>query len=47
MGSINETLAGLDVLSENEIISDVLFEELMARCENISKQLGGFKSCLK
>jgi len=47
IGSVNETLAGLDVLRDNKIISEELFEKILLQCENISKQLGGFKKCLK
>ncbi len=47
IGSINETLAGLDVLKDNKIISEELFEKLLLKCENISKQLGGFKKHIK
>ncbi len=47
IGFINETLAGLDVLKDNKIISEELFEKLLLKCENISKQLGGFKKHIK
>ena len=47
IGSINETLAGLDVLKDNKIISEELFEKLLLKCENISKQLGGFEKHIK
>jgi four helix bundle protein len=47
IGSVNETLAGLDVLRDNRIISEELFERLLLQCKEISKQLGGFKKHLK
>ena len=47
IGSINETLAGLDVLKDNKIISEELFKKLLLKCENISRQLGGFKKHIK
>ena len=47
IGSINETLAGLDVLKDNKIISKELFDKLLEKCKNISKQLGGFKKHIK
>jgi four helix bundle protein len=47
IGSVNETLAGLDVLKDNSLIGDELFQGMMMRCEDISKQLGGFKKRLK
>ncbi|MFA6097533.1 MAG: four helix bundle protein [Candidatus Paceibacterota bacterium] len=47
IGSTNETLAGLDVLRHNKIISEEMFEKLLKKCESISKQLGGFKKYIK
>ena len=47
IGSVNETLAGLDVLKDNKIISEELFNKLLLKCKEISKQLGGFKKQIK
>lgn len=47
VGSVNETLAGLDVLRDNKIISETTFSKLLMQCENISRQLGGFYKHLK
>ncbi|MBU3965447.1 four helix bundle protein [Patescibacteria group bacterium] len=47
IGSVNETLAGLDVLKDNKIISEELFKKLFENCKSISKQLGGFKKHIK
>ncbi len=47
IGSINETLAGLDVLKDNKIISEESFKKLFENCKSISKQLGGFKKHIK
>lgn len=47
IGSTNETLAGLDVLKDNKIISEELFVRLLEKCKSISKQLGGFKKHIK
>ncbi len=47
IGSINETLAGLDVLKDSKIISKESFERLFEKCKSISKQLGGFKKHIK
>jgi four helix bundle protein len=47
IGSINETLAGLDVLRDNKIIPEELFRKLFEDCKSISRQLGGFKKHIK
>lgn len=46
-GSVNETLAGLDVLKDNRIISEESFNKLFENCKSIAKQLGGFKKHIK
>jgi four helix bundle protein len=43
IGSINETVAGLDVLLRNGYITKEKFNSLLKKLESISKQLGGFK----
>jgi len=43
LGSINETVAALDLALENNLISNSQFEELLEKLHNIAKQLGGFK----
>ncbi len=47
IGSINETLAGLDVLKDNKVVSEELFNKLFESCKSISRQLGGFKKHIK
>lgn len=47
IGSVNETLAGLDVLKDNKIVSEKNFQELLLKCQNITRRLGGFKKHLK
>ena len=47
IGSVNETLAGLDVLKDNKIISEELFNKLFLKHQEIFKQLGGFKKQIK
>lgn len=47
LGSINETIAGIDLAYGNDLISKNKFEELTEKLKNISKQLVGFKKkCL-
>ncbi|MBI5912980.1 four helix bundle protein [Candidatus Azambacteria bacterium] len=47
MGSTNETLAVIDVLSDLRIADEKKMEEAEKLCVSISKQLGGFKKKLK
>ena len=46
LGSVNETLAGADVLCDNQLISRGKFEEIRQMLYSISSQLGGFKKKL-
>lgn len=46
LGSVNETLAGADVLRENKFITSIEFNELYQKLASISNQLGGFKKKL-
>lgn len=47
IGSIYETIAGLDLAYDNNLISNKEFEELITKCKNIARQLGGFKRKIK
>jgi len=47
LGSVNETLAALDVFQENDFISKEEFSEGYKMLYSISNQLGGFKKKLK
>lgn len=47
LGSLNETLAAVDILKSNKLITDNEFNEIFRRIDNISNQLGGFKKQLK
>jgi four helix bundle protein len=42
LGSVNETVAGLDVAFTNRFISQEDFSRLVQNAEYIAKQLGGF-----
>ena len=46
IGSLNETVAGMDVLLENKFINEDDFNIIISKAESISKQLGGFKKTL-
>lgn len=46
VGSINETLAGVDILKDNQFIEVEEFEEVRARLLSIASQIGGFKKKL-
>ncbi|HWR72298.1 MAG TPA: four helix bundle protein [Nitrospirota bacterium] len=46
LGSLNETVAGVDVLLDNGLITSELFGDVVQKAEAISKQLGGFKKKL-
>lgn len=46
VGSLNETLAGLDVLLYNKLISQEEFDSGFKMIGSISSQLGGFKKTL-
>lgn len=43
LGSVNETLAGIDVLRDNKFITESEFLEVCQLLESVSRQLGGFK----
>ncbi len=43
IGSINETVAALDVLLISKIVNKGDFEVIFGKFESISRQLGGFK----
>jgi len=46
LGSVNETIAGLDSLLRLEHLSKEEFEAFFAKYTSVSKQLGGFKKKL-
>ena len=47
LGSAYETLAGIDVLKDNELITKEEFSEVYNQLYSISNQLGGFKKRLR
>ena len=47
LGSINESLACLDIALDNSLISKSSFEECMKITESIAKQLGGLSKKLR
>lgn len=47
LGSVNETLAGVDVLFGNNLITSEEFHGIYSQCESIASQLGGFKKKLR
>lgn len=46
MGSCYETIAGLDLASNNDLISKESFNNLSEKLRSIARQLGGFKKKL-
>lgn len=46
VGSINETLAGVDILQDNQFIDTQEFEEVRTKLLSIASQIGGFKKRL-
>ena len=46
MGSLNETMAGLDLAHDHRLLSTKEFEKLKTDLLNIGRQLGGFKKKL-
>lgn len=47
LGSVNETLAGIDVLRDNKLITQCEFDEAYQFLYSISNQLGGLKKKLQ
>lgn len=47
LGSLYETLAGMDSLRINKFISEEEFDKVRNTIESIARQLGGFKKKLK
>lgn len=47
LGSVDETIAGLEVSLELKLISQKQFEHFLTSYEAISRQLGGFSKYLK
>lgn len=47
LGSVNETLASMDIFKENGFITSEEFSDIYDRLYSISNQLGGFKKKLK
>ena len=46
LGSINETVAGLDIMLSESLIRNDIFEKYLNKAEIIAKQLGGFSKKL-
>ena len=46
LGSLYEILAAIDVLKDNNLISNEEFDKLFKKIDEISNQLGGFKKKL-
>jgi four helix bundle protein len=46
LGSINETMAGLDCLLKLDCLDEGTFQRVFQKYESISRQLGGFKKKL-
>lgn len=46
LGSLFEVLAAVDVLKENNFVSEEEFDTVLSMVDNISRQLGGFKKTL-
>ena len=46
LGSLNETVAVIDIFRDNKLITEVKFQEIKAKLEGIANQLGGFKKKL-
>lgn len=47
LGSVHETVAAIDVLKDNQLITGKQFDELFEMLGSIANQLGGFKRKLK
>lgn len=47
LGSVNETLAVIDILKGNGLIDEKAFSEIYNKLFSISNQLGGFKKKIK
>ncbi len=47
LGSINESVACLDIVHDNKLISKNQFDEAVSLAENITKQLGGLSKKLR
>jgi len=47
IGSVYETIAGLDIAFNNSLVSKKEFENLTEKCKNIARQIGNFKKKLR
>ena len=47
IGSVYETIAGIDMAYSNKLIPSKEFEKLITNLKDIARQLGGFKKKLK
>jgi four helix bundle protein len=47
LGSVNETVAALEIARDLNLITHEVFMELEVKCITIEKQLGGFSKTLK
>jgi len=47
LGSLNETVAGLDMLRDNKLVSESEFREVLEKARAISMQIGCFKESIR
>ncbi|MBA3724362.1 MAG: four helix bundle protein [Candidatus Levybacteria bacterium] len=47
LGSINETVAALDIACNEKLITEIVFRSYVSKAESITKQLGGFSKKLR
>ncbi len=47
LGSINETVAGLDITKDALLLTEEIFVRYLVQAEKITKQLGGFSKKLR
>jgi len=47
LGSVNELVAALDTLKDNQLVTKEEFDTMFRRLDNISNQLGEFKKKIK
>ena len=47
LGSLNEVIAGLDIVLDQKFITSIQFNEILNNSEILARQLGAFKKALK
>lgn len=47
LGSVNETVASLDILRDNKLITGEKFDQIIGMLREVTNQLGGFKKKLR